>query len=169
MISVRPITSTDWPAYRELRLKALKESPQAFGSTWQQEILLPEQDWSARAIASESGQSARGFFAISKDEVCGLVWCLISDSDPHVANIYSLWTDPSVRGQGAGRRLLEKCIAWTNGKGVRHIRLSVTQDESPAMQLYKSQGFCTVGEPEFLHPGLDIKTQKMELRLPVDV
>ena len=169
VISVRPIASTDWPVYREVRLQALKDSPQAFGGTWQQEALLPEQDWSTRAIASESGQSGRGFFAINKDEVCGLAWCQISDSNPHVANIYALWTAPSVRGQGAGRALLEKCIAWANNKGVRHIRLSVTQDESPAMQLYKSKGFCTVGEPEFLRPGSDVMTQKMELRLAVDV
>lgn len=169
MIFVRPIASADWPAYREVRLKALKDSPQAFGGTWQQEARLHEQDWSARAIASESGQSGRGFFAINKDEVCGLVWCLISDSNPLVANIYALWTAPSVRGQGAGRALMEQCIAWANSKGVRHIGLSVTQDESPAMQLYKSQGFCTVGEPEFLRPGSNLKTQKMELRLAVDV
>ncbi len=37
------------------------------------------------------------------------------------------------------------------------------------MQLYKSKGFCTVGEPEFLRPGSDVMTQKMELRLAVDV
>lgn len=169
MIFVRPIASNDWPAYREIRLNALKDSPQAFGGTWEQEALLPEEDWSARAIASELGQSGRGFFAINKDEVCGLVWCLISDSDPRVANIYALWTAVSVRGQGAGRALLEKCIAWANCKGVRHIRLSVTQDESPAMQLYKSQGFFPVGEPEFLRPGSDLRTQNMELRLAVDV
>lgn len=49
------------------------------------------------------------------------------------------------------------------------IRLSVTQDESLAMQLYKSQGFCKVGAPEFLRPGSGIKALKMELSLPVDV
>ena len=168
MLFFRPIASRDWPAYREVRLNALKDSPQAFGATWEQEAVLPEEDWSARTLASESGQSGRGFFAITRDEVCGLVWCLLSDSDPRIAHIYALWTAPSVRGQGAGRALLEQCIAWAKGKGVRNIRLSATKNESPAMLLYKSRGFYPVGEPEFLRPGSDLKTQKMELNLTVD-
>lgn len=166
---VRPIASNDGSAYREARLKALKDSPQAFGGTWEQEALLPEEDWSARAIASESGQSGRGFFAIHKDEVCGLVWCLLSDSEPRIAHIYALWTAPSVRGQGAGRALVEQCIAWAKGKGALYIHLSVTNAESPAMQLYKSQGFYPIGESDVLRPGSDLKTQKMELNLAADV
>lgn len=166
---VRPIASNDWSAYREARLKALKDSPQAFGGTWEQEALLPKEDWTARAIASESGQSARGFFAIHKDEVCGLIWCLLSDSDPRIAHIYALWTAPSVRGQGAGRALVEQCIAWAKGKGALYIHLSVTNGESPAMQLYKSQGFYPIGEFDVWLPGSLLKTRKMELNLAADV
>ena len=33
----------------------------------------------------------------------------------------------------------------------------------------ESQGFFPVGEPEFLRPGSDLRTQNMELRLAVDV
>lgn len=168
MLFVRPITSDDWPEYRKVRLSALKDSPQAFGSTWEQEIMLSDEDWSARAIASSSGQSARGFFAIQRDEVCGLVWCLLSDMDPQVAHVYAMWTAPTVRRQGAGRALLEQCIAWAKSKRVHHVRLSVTKGESPAVQLYKSLGFYPVGEPEFLRPHSDLKAQGMQLDLAAD-
>ncbi len=165
MLFVRPINSDDWPAYREIRLKALKESPDAFGSTSEQETMLPEEEWITRAIASESGQSGRGFFAVNNDEVCGLVWCLLSDSDLRIAHIYSLWIAPSVRGRGAGRALLERCIAWAKDKRALHIHLSVTVDESPAMMLYRSRGFYPVGEPERLRPNSELEAQKMELSI----
>lgn len=168
MLFIRPITSDDWSEYRKVRLSALKDAPDAFGSTWEQEVILPDEDWSARTIASESGQSGRGFFAVNRDDVCGLVWCLFSDIDPRIVHIYAMWTAPTVRGQGAGRALLEQCIDWARSNGAHHISLSVTKGESPAMQLYKSQGFYPVGETEFLRPGSDLTTQEMQLDLAVD-
>jgi len=70
--------------------------------------------------------------------------------------------------QDAGRALLQQCIAWAKGKTVRHVHLSVTKGESPAIQLYKSQGFYPVEEPEFLRPGSDLQAQKMQLDLALD-
>ena len=168
VVSVHPIAFNDWPEYRKVRLSALKDSPQAFGSTWQQEVILPDEDWAARTIASASGESGRGFFAIHRGEACGLVWCLLSDTDPRIAHIYAMWTAPNVRGQGAGRALLEQCISWAKSKGAHHVHLSVVKDESPAMQLYKSQGFYPVGEPDFLRLGSDLKAQNMQLDLAVE-
>lgn len=168
VLSVRPIASGDWPEYRRVRLSALKDSPQAFGSTWEQEVALHDEDWSARCIASASGESGRGFFAIHKDEVCGLGWCLLSNIDPRIANIYAMWTVPAVRGQGAGRALLEQCIAWAKSKRVHHVHLSVTKGQFVAQHLYESQGFYPVGETDFLRPGSDFRTQKMQLDLAVD-
>lgn len=167
MLFVRPIASADWHEYRKVRLRALKDSPEAFGSTWEQEVMLPDEDWSARAAASASGQSGKGFFVVHGDEICGLVWCLLSDIEPGIAHIYAMWADPSVRGQGAGRALLTQSIAWAKSKGAHHIRLSVAADESPAMQLYKSQGFYPIGNAELLRQGSDLRVQGMELNLDV--
>ena len=36
MISIRPIAAHEWHQYREIRLRALQDAPQAFGSTWEQ-------------------------------------------------------------------------------------------------------------------------------------
>lgn len=169
MLFVRPIASDDWPEYRKARLSALKDSPQAFGSTWEQEVALPDEDWSARTIVSATGQSGKGFFAVHRDEVCGLAWCLLSDLDPRIAHIYAMWTAPAIRGQGAGRALLEQCIIWAKSKGIHRVRLSVTEGESPATQLYISQGFYPVGEPKYLRADSALKIQEMQLDLAVDV
>lgn len=130
--------------------------------------MLPDEDWAARAAASASGHSSKGFFAVHGKETCGLVWCVLSDIEPQIAHIYQMWAAPTVRGQGAGRALLTQSIAWAKSKGAHHIRLSVTADESPAMRLYKSHGFYPAGDAGLLRQGSDLRAQGMELKLEVD-
>lgn len=106
--------------------------------------------------------------ALHGDQVCGLVWCLLSQTAPRVAHIYAMWMDPAARGQGAGRILLQQCIAWAKIEGAHHARLSVTAGASPAMQLYKSLGFYPVGKAEPLRQGSGATVQRMQLDLDAD-
>ena len=163
MISVRPITAQEWPAYRDIRLKALQESPDAFGSTWEAEVLRTDENWSTRIAAAVSGNLDRALFAIKGEQVCGLVWCKLSASEAGVADIYQMWVDPAARGQGAGHALLTQALAWAKSSGARRVRLGVTAADSPAMRLYQSQGFCSVGALEPLREGSELMAQAMEL------
>jgi hypothetical protein len=52
LISIRPIAAHEWQKYRDIRLRALKDSPDAFGSTWEREILLTDESWSIRIAAA---------------------------------------------------------------------------------------------------------------------
>lgn len=165
MINVRPIATFEWKEYRDVRLRALKDSPGAFGSAWEIEALRNDEAWAKITQENASGQNGRGLFALEGNLICGLAWCLISDKSTHVAHIYGMWADPAVRGQGVGRALLTESIAWAKSKGTKHIRLGVTVAESPAMQMYRSQGFYPVGNPELLREGSDLMAQEMELNL----
>ena len=42
MVMVRTATANDWQALREIRLKALRDAPNAFGSTYAEQVLLVE-------------------------------------------------------------------------------------------------------------------------------
>jgi hypothetical protein len=44
-ISVRVLQEDDWQAYRQVRLAALQESPEAFLATYAEEATRPEQYW----------------------------------------------------------------------------------------------------------------------------
>ena len=44
-ISVRALEESDWQVYREVRLAALQESPQAFVTTYAEAATQPEQYW----------------------------------------------------------------------------------------------------------------------------
>lgn len=163
MISIRPIAPHEWPEYRDIRLQALRDSPDAFGSTWEAEAARTDESWSTRITSAASGDTDRALFAVNGEEVCGLVWCKLSVAEPGVADIYQMWVDPAARGLGVGRALLRQALAWAQGRGMHRVRLGVTDADSPAMRLYRSHGFGPVGEIELLREGSELMAQAMEL------
>ena len=46
--SVRPFLAVEWEIYRELRLRALEDSPDAFGATLADAQARPQSFWSER-------------------------------------------------------------------------------------------------------------------------
>ncbi|THJ35726.1 GNAT family N-acetyltransferase [Lampropedia aestuarii] len=165
MISTHTISPQQWAVYKEARLKALKDSPDAFGSTWQAESARSDESWFNQVSGAFSGSTDRGIFAFKDAHVCGLVWCQLSMAQPGIANLYQMWVDPQARGCGIGRTLLNEATAWAQNKGATHIRLTVTVAQSPAMQLYRSYGFYPVGEPTAMRDGSELMVQTMEVAL----
>ena len=41
----RKLTKDDWKIYKELRLEALQNDPQAFGRSYKEEAVLPDSSW----------------------------------------------------------------------------------------------------------------------------
>jgi N-acetylglutamate synthase-like GNAT family acetyltransferase len=72
-----------------------------------------------------------------------------------------LYVRETSRGTGAGRRLVERAIAWARNQGFRTMRLDTLPDKmTSAISLYRSLGFQEIGrEGEKLD---------MELRLTGD-
>ncbi len=163
MISVRPISPHEWQKYRDIRLQALQDAPDAFGSTWAAEAAQADDHWSARIAAAAASGTDRALFAVNGEAVCGLVWCKLSVMEPSVADIYQMWVAPTARGLGAGRVLLDQALAWAKSCGTQRVRLGVTVADSPAMRLYQSHGFAPVGQPEPLRAGSALMAQAMEL------
>ena len=165
MISIRTIAPHQWPQYREVRLRALRDSPDAFCSTWETEAARTDESWLTQIGAAASGGANHAIFAFNGEHVCGLVWCQLSATQPGVAHIYQMWVDPAARGLGVGRDLLSDAIAWARSQGMRHVRLGVTVAESPAMKLYRSHGFYPVGDAAPLREASHLMVQTMELEL----
>lgn len=55
--SVRRLRADEWTIYRELRLRALAESPDAFGSTLELEEGKPDEHWMERVAFAANSQS----------------------------------------------------------------------------------------------------------------
>ncbi len=60
--------------------------------------------------------------------------------------IWMIGVDPAARGGGFGRAMLDESVAYLRGKGARAVELTVYQDNTPALALYRSAGFRPVQE-----------------------
>lgn len=166
MFSIRSIQPDEWRTYRAVRLRALQDAPDAFGSTYAAEVDRPDELWSSRiaAAAGSSGQD-KALFAIKGGEVCGLAWCKVSATEQGFADLFQMWVEPESRGVGMGSALLREAIEFVRSAGVSTLRLGVAVAESPAMHLYQSFGFVPVGAVGPIREGSTMLAQTMHLKL----
>lgn len=141
MIMVRNVTPDDWAILRDIRLRALRESPDAFGTTYAEALGHEDRVWQARA----SGGSM--FFAClagRPDEPVGLAGGYLER--PGEVHLVSMWVAPEARGRSAGAALVEAVASWA--VTVHHadaLHLWVTETNKPAVRLYERLGFRPTG------------------------
>ena len=58
-----------------------------------------------------------------------------------VAYLDCLCIDKSVRKQGLGKKLIDEFTSIVKQKGVKYIKLNAFENNIPAMNLYKKEGF----------------------------
>jgi acetolactate decarboxylase len=163
--SIRKFAADEWRPYRDLRLRALADSPDAFGSTLAAEAGYPDAEWARRLAASADVPVNLPLVAEMRGELVGLAWGRIVTSAPDVAALYQMWVAPAYRGRAAGQKLLEAVIAWATAQHAASLDLSVTCGDSPARRLYERAGFKPLGEPQPLRPGSTLLAQPMRLML----
>jgi ribosomal protein S18 acetylase RimI-like enzyme len=163
--SIRRLAPDEWAAYRVLRLRALEESPDAFGSTLAHERDRPDAEWASRLAPSSSDLPLVAELA---GEAVGLAWGKIDATLPDTARLYQMWVAPAQRGLGVGRMLVDAAIEWAKASQMRRLALCVTCGDTAAMRLYARAGFRVVGEPFPLRAGSELLARSMELDLAHD-
>lgn len=160
-VEIRRIGRDEWRELRELRLRALLDAPNAFGSTHDQEASDPEdvwRDWAANGAAGGSGFAA---IAIGPGGWVGMAVGAPHREHPGELGLFAMWVDPSVRGEGIGRRLVDAVIGWARTAGFGSIRLRATTSNDDAIRLYERCGFLDDGDREPLREGSDVFTMSM--------
>ena len=147
---VRRLRAQEADALRELRLRALRDAPWAFSSSYERELGHERDWWELRAR-----QEADVVYVI--DDGAGLAGMAGGFVADEAVQLWGMWVAPEARGRGAGRALVEAVLAWA---GDRPVRLEVTDDERgrPAEALYRSLGFAPTGERERLHSDPSLET-----------
>lgn len=161
---IRTLEPQDWAAYRDTRLRALADSPDAYGSTLASEQARAADNWAARlAAAAVSGQDYP-LIAEQAGAPVGLLWAKVDGDDAAVVNIFQVWVAPDSRGQGIAAALLRAAVAWARTKHARFVQLGVTCGDTAAGRLYAREGFRDVGAPE-ARAGSPLFEQPMRLAL----
>lgn len=154
-MTTRPLGAADAPAFRALRIRALRDHPEAFGRT-------PEEVDAVEALAARFAQDAGSeaevmLGAFDGPALVGVAGC---HREPHikhrhVAYIWGVYVAPERRGMGLGRRLVTAAIGHARGwRGLEYLWLDVTTTNEAARALYASLGFVTVAvKPRSLKVG----------------
>ncbi len=162
---VRPFQSEEWRLYRDLRLAALADSPNAFASLLALEQPRTGMEWQKQLADAVRSPSDLPLVAELDEEPCGFVWVRVEPPEQNTARLYQTWVSPQNRRAGVGRLLLETAVTWARDMGVRQVTLAVTCGDTPAYRLYSRAGFIAIGETELLRDGSDFLCQDMRLAL----
>jgi ribosomal protein S18 acetylase RimI-like enzyme len=152
-MNIRLLDEADAPLYQVVRLQALKNDPDSFGSTYDQESVRPLEKFAER-IQHTANKFTLGCFD-SSQSLIGIVNFVREDrlKTSHKGNVYGMYVEPGFRGQGIGRALLLALIerATRQCEGLEQIHLTVVSNNEPAKRLYTSLGFEIYGvEPHAL-------------------
>jgi len=111
-----------------------------------------------------------GFWAARAGDV--FTGCIAVDGrlrETQGARIRWFIVDPAFHGNGLGRLLLRKAVAFcTPEKGIRRIFLWTFRGLDAAKRLYEQEGFRLVEEQEIRHWGATIQDQKYERAVSPD-
>ena len=149
MIHLRTITPETASIFKAVRLRALRDAPQAFSSTYAKESQLSDEEWIKRS-ERWYGNGAIGFLAMEEPgngEACGLVACYAEDSEGVLrGHVISMWVDPAFRRAGVGRMLIDALMNWAESRGLRELNLMVTSVNRGAIEFYERIGFRMSGK-----------------------
>jgi GNAT superfamily N-acetyltransferase len=165
-MDVRRIQPDEWALLKELRLRALKDSPQAFGQSYESAESEPDEEWRSTARAAAEGDRRAWFIARDDDPAAtevGLVQA--RRRPPDECLVFSMWVAPAARRGGVGRALIDAAADWARSWGARRIVLWVTGLNESAVRFYERLGFTLVNEGPDAESGRAFGAFAMELDL----
>ena len=151
---VKRLAPDQWARYRAIRLKALVDTPNAFGRTYAEDAQFTPERWRAGL----SGEAARFVALIGGQDVgtaSGDSWRGRSG----VAGLFGMWVAPEARGHGVGTQLVRTVIDWARLSGFERLALHVADDNGPAVAFYRRLGFEPTGAVGTLPPPRDDITE----------
>lgn len=142
---VRMLGSADALLYRSLRLRALREHPDAFTSSYAEDREQPVEA-AAQRLAAHAFWGAYhhaelyGFVGLERETRA---------KNRHKGTVMGLYVAPEVAGQGVARALLEALVRHARANGLESLVLTVTEGNTRARHLYEAAGFRSFGvEPD---------------------
>jgi GNAT superfamily N-acetyltransferase len=146
VLAIRAVRAGDASDLRAVRLRALEDAPDAFGSTLDLEREYPAEHWLQLARSSEVPDTEVVYVAVDGDRWLGMAAGRWHDRDRGIAALWGMWVDPALRGLGVGERLVDAVREWAAGHGARFVRLAAVTGEGDPTGFYERLGFVITGE-----------------------
>lgn len=144
-ITVRVLEEGSWQDYRDVRLAALRESPEAFLATYAEEAMQPEQYWRhcmvrADRLLAESDGAPLGVASVDLDEEA-------ADS----ASVRDLWVTPDARNTGVASRLVQAAADQATKRGCTKLYYWVGTENGRAIGFASNAGFRVTSHRRTVH------------------
>jgi dihydropteroate synthase len=162
-VSVREALPADWRTWRELRLRALADAPEAFGEVHAEVAAREEKAWHD-AVAPRTGVVR--YLAERDGAPVGMMVVALDPTDATRAHVYAMWVAPEARDRGIGGELVRAGLAWARRRAALDVELRVGERQAAAGRLYLRCGFAPTGERRVLRPGSAIESEVLAARLP---
>ena len=139
----------DWERVRAIRLRALRDAPDAFGRTLAEEEAFTPETWRERL----ERPLAVTFVVRAGESDVGLVSGAEFRGRENTAGLFSMWVAPEARGRGVGEQLVDAVVDWARAAGgFARVILAVADTNAHAIRLYERKGFVPTGRTGTLPP-----------------
>ena len=153
-MNIRRLNSADATVFRALRLRCLKAHPDAFTSSYEEDVLQTIEVVEKR-LADASGNAFWG--ALQDDNLQGIIGLTreARAKNRHKGHIVSMYVAPEYRRRGLARALLRAAVDYARERdGIEQLVLTVTLGNGAAHGLYHDEGFRAFGlEPRAIKVG----------------
>jgi GNAT superfamily N-acetyltransferase len=134
-ITVRVLDESEWSVYRDIRLRALAESPGSFTATLAEEADRDEQFWRdkmtrSHRLLAEQGSVPQGIVSLGPYE-----------QEASAAEVFGLYVIPEARGTGVAWRLVEAAAALATQQAYLQLYYWVGTDNGRAIGFANNFGF----------------------------
>ena len=139
-VQIRRLMPADARLYREIRLEALQQAPEAFGSTFEQECSQ------SLAQFEEALTKADVFGAFRETDLLGMAGyrTQAGAKQAHKGLLWGMYVRSIARGTGVGKHLVEAVLGHARER-VELVQLTVVSENEAAQRLYRSCGFVAYG------------------------
>ena len=147
-IAIRALNEDDARNHQDLRLRGLKEHPDAFGSTYERESAYSMDFVAERLRLTAESPNNFTLGAYRREELIGVVTFrrIDDEREKHRGHIVGMHVRSEEQGRGIGRALLSKAIDLAKSlPGLEQIELAVVTRNKQARSLYASLGFASYG------------------------
>jgi ribosomal protein S18 acetylase RimI-like enzyme len=139
-VQIRRLMPADARLYREIRLEALQQAPEAFGSTFEHEC--------SRSLAQfeEALTKADVFGAFRETALLGMAGyrTQAGPKQAHKGLLWGMYVRSIARGTGVAKHLVEAVLGHARER-VELVQLTVVSENEAAQRLYRSCGFVAYG------------------------
>ncbi|KNZ34073.1 MAG: hypothetical protein AD742_01155 [Methylibium sp. NZG] len=148
---LRALTPLDAPAFVALRLRGLRECPEAFASSAEEEVDRP---LAQVEVCLQPDPASIVVGAFDRETLCAIAGLQREAMRKlsHKAYLWGVYVAPEARGRGVGAALLQFVLDHAaDVMGVRQVNLGVNTRNLAALALYEKLGFKSYGlERDFL-------------------